>query len=102
MRDGCSIRDASKPGGLRNMMSTRSRTLIALAAGAVFGFSASVTSGVLAEPPSAIVNTAAAAGAATVANATTHAAGGTDSAALPWEEARLFAEVYERIKREYV
>ena len=22
--------------------------------------------------------------------------------ALPWEEARLFAEVYERIKREYV
>jgi carboxyl-terminal processing protease len=84
------------------MMSTRSRTLIALAAGAVFGFSASLTSGVLAEHPSAIVNTASAAGAATVANATTHAGGGTNPAALPWEEARLFAEVYERIKREYV
>src|SRR5689334_14842139 len=81
------------------MMSTRSRTLIALAAGAVFGFSASLTSGVLAEHPSALVNTAAAAGAATVA---THAGSGTNPAALPWEEARLFAEVYERIKREYV
>jgi len=80
-------------------MSTRSRTLIALAAGAVFGFSASVTSGVLAEHPSALVNTAAAAGAATVA---THTGSGTNPAALPWEEARLFAEVYERIKREYV
>ena len=80
-------------------MSTRSRTLIALAAGAVFGFSASLTSGVLAEHPSALVNTAAAAGSATVA---THAGSGTNPAALPWEEARLFAEVYERIKREYV
>ena len=28
--------------------------------------------------------------------------GGSNPAALPWEEARLFAEVYERIKREYV
>jgi carboxyl-terminal processing protease len=84
------------------MMSTRSRTLIALAAGAVFGFSASLTSGVLAEHPSALVNTAAAAGAATVANAATRAGDGTNPSALPWEEARLFAEVYERIKREYV
>jgi carboxyl-terminal processing protease len=84
------------------MMSTRSRTLIALAAGAVFGFSASLTSGVLAEHPSALVNTAAAAGAATVANVAAQAGAGTNSAALPWEEARLFAEVYERIKREYV
>jgi carboxyl-terminal processing protease len=65
-------------------MSTRSRTLIALVAGAVFGFSASLTSGVLAEHP----------------NEATQAAAHT--AALPWEEARLFAEVYERIKREYV
>ncbi|MBV9911674.1 MAG: S41 family peptidase [Sinobacteraceae bacterium] len=66
------------------MMSTRSRTLIALVAGAAFGFSAAITSGVLAErqhdSPSA---------APTPAN-------------LPWEQARLFAEVYERIKREYV
>jgi len=66
------------------MMSTRSRTLIALVAGAVFGFSASLTSGVLAEHP----------------NEATQAA--ANPAALPWEEARLFAEVYERIKREYV
>jgi carboxyl-terminal processing protease len=65
-------------------MSTRSRTLIALFAGAVFGFSAALTSGVLAEHP----------------NESTQAA--ANPAALPWEEARLFAEVYERIKREYV
>jgi carboxyl-terminal processing protease len=67
------------------MMSTRSRTLIALVAGAVFGFSAALTSGVLAEHPSE----------------STQAAAGKPGA-LPWEEARLFAEVYERIKREYV
>ena len=71
-------------------MATRSRTLIALVAGAVFGFSASVTSGVLAEHPSAL------------ATATTQDKAGSNPAALPWEEARLFAEVYERIKREYV
>ena len=66
------------------MMSTRSRTLIALVAGAVFGFSAALTSGVLAEHPSEYTQAA------------------VKPAALPWEEARLFAEVYERIKREYV
>jgi carboxyl-terminal processing protease len=66
------------------MMSTRSRTLIALVAGTLFGFSAAVTSGVLAEHPGGTTQTAA------------------NTAALPWEEARLFAEVYERIKREYV
>ena len=65
-------------------MSTRSHTLIALVAGAVFGFSAALTNGVLAEKSS-------------------DAARSTDgSNALPWEEARLFAEVYERIKHEYV
>ncbi len=64
-------------------MSTRSRTLIALVAGAVFGFSAAVTSGVLAQK----------------SKDSTQAPGST---ALPWEEARQFAEVYERIKREYV
>src|SRR5690348_4991273 len=67
------------------MMSMRSRTLIALVAGALFGFSAALTSGVLAEHP----------------NEATQAAAG-NPATLPWEEARLFAEVYERIKREYV
>lgn len=65
-------------------MSTRSRTLIALVAGAIFGFSAALTSGVLAEHPGESTQAAA------------------NPAALPWEEARLFAEVYERIKREYV
>jgi carboxyl-terminal processing protease len=64
-------------------MSTRSRTLIALVAGAVFGFSAALTSGVLAEKP----------------KDSSQLQGPT---ALPWEEARQFAEVYERIKRDYV
>jgi carboxyl-terminal processing protease len=70
------------------MMSTRSRTLIGIVAGAVFGFSASLTSGVIAEHSGASANAA--------------MPTGTKPAALPWEEARLFAEVYERIKREYV
>jgi carboxyl-terminal processing protease len=64
-------------------MSMRSRTLIALVAGAVFGFSAAVTGGVFAERPS-------------------ESAQAQSSTNLPWEEARQFAEVYERIKREYV
>ena len=64
-------------------MSMRSRTLIALVAGAIFGFSAAVTGGVLAERPSELAMSG-------------------NSTALPWEEARQFAEVYERIKREYV
>ena len=64
-------------------MSMRSRTLIALVAGAIFGFSAAVTGGVLAERPSELGMSG-------------------NSTALPWEEARQFAEVYERIKREYV
>jgi carboxyl-terminal processing protease len=66
------------------MMSSRSRTLIALVAGAIFGFFAALTSGVHAERTGEL--------APPVASTT----------ALPWEEARLFAEVYERIKREYV
>ena len=64
-------------------MSTRSRTLIALVAGAVFGFSAALASGVLAEKSKDSVQPRSTAG-------------------LPWEDARQFAEVYERIKREYV
>ena len=62
----------------------RSRTLIALVAGAVLGFSAAVTGGVLADKSK---DDAHAADAATQ---------------LPIEEARQFAEVYERIKHEYV
>jgi carboxyl-terminal processing protease len=63
-------------------MSMRSRTLIALVAGAVFGFSGAIAGDVMAErraDPSPEI-----------------------PAALPWEQARLFAEVYERIKHEYV
>jgi carboxyl-terminal processing protease len=63
-------------------MTMRSRTLIALCAGAVFGFSGAIAGDVMAERR---VEETPAAG-----------------AALPWEQARLFAEVYERIKREYV
>src|SRR5580704_15103656 len=58
-------------------MSMRSRTLIALVAGAIFGFSAAVTGGVLAERPSEIGMSG-------------------NSTALPWEEARQFAEVDDR------
>jgi carboxyl-terminal processing protease len=63
-------------------MLMRSRTLIALVAGAVFGFSGAVAGDVKAErrPDEALQG----------------------AQQLPWEQARLFAEVYERIKREYV
>ena len=64
-------------------MTSRSRTLIALIAGAVFGFCGALTSGVLAER-------------------STEPARAATRAILPWEEASLFAEVYERIKRDYV
>ena len=65
-------------------MSTRSRTLIALVAGAIFGFSAALAGGVLAQQgPGAQGDS-------------------SDPATLPWQEARLFAEVYEHIKRDYV
>ncbi len=65
-------------------MSMRSRTLIALVTGAILGFSAALAGGVLAEGPSAQGSQAG------------------NAAALPWQEARLFAEVYEHIKRDYV
>ena len=67
-------------------MSTRSRTLIALAAGTFLGFCGALTSGVRADRPSA------------PPQADTTARHG----ALPWQDASLFAEVYERIKRDYV
>ena len=62
-------------------MSMRSRTLIALVAGAIFGFSGAIAGDVKAER---------------------RAEESDAQAQLPWEQARLFAEVYERIKREYV
>ena len=69
-------------------MSTRSRTLIALGTGIVLGFCGALARGVLADRPG-------------------EAPRPTDAhieaqAGLPWQEASLFAEVYERIKREYV
>jgi len=67
-------------------MSTPSRTLIALTAGTFLGFCGALSSGVLADRPGA------------VAHADPAPARGT----LPWQEASLFAEVYERIKRDYV
>jgi carboxyl-terminal processing protease len=63
-------------------MTMRSRTLIALCAGAVFGFSGAIAGDVMAERR---------------ADETLNPAN-----TLPWQQARLFAEVYERIKREYV
>ena len=89
-------------------MSSGKRTLIALVAGAVFGFSAAFAGGVLAAGPGAARdagNTLATAVQVESGQAAAGASGARDSAnsaALPWQEARLFAEVYEHIKRDYV
>jgi len=64
-------------------MSTRSRTWIALTAGAVFGFSAALTGNALADRSGAEAGTAV-------------------SSDLPWEDARMLAEVLQRIRTEYV
>jgi carboxyl-terminal processing protease len=64
---------------------TRS-TLIALIAGLILGFCIALPSGVLADRT----------------NDTPGSASAAARTALPWQEASLFAEVYERIKREYV
>jgi carboxyl-terminal processing protease len=64
-------------------MSLRSRTLIALFTGAIFGFSAALAAGVLAEGPGAHDSQ-------------------DGNAVLPWQEARLFAEVYEHVRHDYV
>ena len=91
-------------------MSMRSRTLIALVAGAIFGFSAALAGGVLAEGPSAHGSQAGntleavvqAVQSGQVAAGDISAGDSADPATLPWQEARLFAEVYEHIKRDYV
>jgi len=62
-------------------MQVRSRTILALATGAILGFSASMTGNVLADLRPGTARSA---------------------AALPWEDARLLAEVLERVKRDYV
>ncbi len=64
-------------------MSVRSHTLIALVAGIAIGFSGALATSVFAQRQAASL-----------------AARAADS--LPWEDARLFAEVFERIKRDYV
>ncbi len=64
-------------------MSIRSRTLIALAVGVVLGFCGALATVVFAERQAAPA-----------------AVPGGD--ALPWEDAQLFAEVFEHIKRDYV
>ena len=70
-------------------MSTRPRTLVALAAGAVLGFAGALASGVMADRPSEQPRPA-------------HTPRPPSGSALPWQEASLFAEVYDRIKRDYV
>jgi carboxyl-terminal processing protease len=64
-------------------MSSGKRTLIALVTGAIFGFSAALAGGVLAEGPGTQGDS-------------------SNPATLPWQQARLFAEVYEHIKHDYV
>jgi carboxyl-terminal processing protease len=70
----------------------RSRTLLALIAGVALGFCAALTSGVLADrqPES------------TRPDSRPDVAHAAPRPGLPWQEASLFAEVYERIKHDYV
>ncbi|HEV3286562.1 MAG TPA: S41 family peptidase, partial [Steroidobacteraceae bacterium] len=63
-------------------VSPRPRTLLALVAGIALGFCGALAGGALADR--------------------SREAPRPSVAALPWQEASLFAEVYERIKREYV
>jgi len=72
-------------------MLMRSRTLIALVTGIAVGFGAALTSGVLADRPSE-----------TLQAGDNHYPAPHAASSLPWQEASLFAEVYERIKRDYV
>ena len=64
-------------------MSMRSRTLATLGAGIILGLAAALAGNAIAGRQSDEAQAPA-------------------PATLPWEEARLFAEVYERIKRDYV
>ncbi len=70
-------------------MSRPPRTLVALASGAVLGFCGALTSGVLADRAGDTARSV-------------HPSRPVAGTALPWQEASLFAEVYERIKRDYV
>src|SRR5215469_5080237 len=66
-------------------MQMRSHTLIALVAGAAIGFSGAVATNVLAQR-----------------SADESAARADEASSLPWEDAHLFAEVFNRVKRDYV
>lgn len=68
-------------------MPSRSRTLAALAIGAILGFSASMTGRVLADLRG---------------DAPGLRDAGSVGDTLPWEDAELLAEVLERVKRDYV
>lgn len=68
-------------------MPVRSRTVWALIVGVVLGFSASLTGTVLADRRE---------------ESTASPATPRTSTTLPWEDARLLAEVLERVKRDYV
>ena len=63
-------------------LTIRSRTVLALSAGLILGFCGALAGGVLAERPAEAPR--------------------RPASSLPWQEASLFADVYERIKREYV
>ena len=83
-------------------MSSGKRTLIALVTGAILGFSVALAGGVLAKNGNTIesVVRTVQAGPTSAGDASAQDSGGT--ATLPWQQARLFAEVYEHIKHDYV
>ena len=86
-------------------MSMRSRTLIALVTGAIFGFSAALAGGVLAKAPSSPASQTGNTLETVVQTVQTGRQtddASSDTTTLPWQEARLFAEVYAHIKHDYV
>jgi carboxyl-terminal processing protease len=66
-------------------MFMRSRSVLLLAAGFIVGFATALPRGVLADRPN-----------------TVPAGAEVAHGSLPWQEASLFAEVYERVKHDYV
>jgi carboxyl-terminal processing protease len=86
-RGGAAGREPHAPRRGAWYLSRRSRTLLALLAGIVLGFCGALARGVMAERP---------------AERSPAADTSMARSALSWQEASLFAEVYERIKRDYV
>ncbi|HTX04611.1 MAG TPA: S41 family peptidase [Steroidobacteraceae bacterium] len=83
-------------------MSSGKRTLIALVAGSILGFSVALAGGVLARNGNTIDTVAQSAQTDSTPAGDASAQGSSDTTALPWQQARLFAEVYEHIKHDYV